>query len=339
MRHDSKFSWSSEIPYGTSEIEEDAASRYSTARADSLQSGESLRCCIRDCKELLPKRHRGQEPSFCPKHGISMSTKPTYIYRDPERNFIIGKDIPTSIAKVEKWRLGFETSEDALSWNVFVGLYALRGLAEAFKALTGTVASGEPELYLWGNRIDTECTPWPDLHEVRTKLEKGMAIPTEPDIMLRVSGQAIVLIEAKFGSPNGRLAGKKDRLGSVTDFLNRYRCKEGAADPLNRKWISGQEDERILEQLCRNAIFAHWLASGREQPFVVNLVRRNAASDEQLLRQHLSGNQVQFHVRRWEDIFGLRIIQGEQASVLRRYLENKTYNLSPAFVLEAATLP
>jgi hypothetical protein len=339
MSNETKFSWSSEIPYGTSEIEEDAASRYSAARADSLLSGESVRCCIRGCRELLPRRHRGQEPSFCPKHGISMSAKPTYIYRNPERNFIIGKNIPTSIAKVEKWRLGFETSEDALSWNVFVGIYALRGLAEAFESLTGTVASGEPELYLWGNRIDADCTPWPDLYEVRKKLEKGMAIPTEPDIMLRVPGQAIVLIEAKFGSPNGRLAGKKDRLGSVTDFLDRYRCKEGAADPLNRKWISGQEDERILEQLCRNVIFAHWLASGREQPFVINLVRREAANDEQLFLQHLAENEVRFHVRTWEDIFGLPLIQSEQASVLRRYLENKTLNLLPAFVLEVATLP
>jgi len=139
MSNKTKFSWSSEIPYGTSEIEEDAASRYSTASPDSLLRGEALRCCIRDCKELLPERHHGRKPSFCPKHGISMSTKPTYIYRDPECNFIIGKGIPTNIAKVEKWRLGFEASEDALSWNVFVGLYALRGLAQAFKALTGTV--------------------------------------------------------------------------------------------------------------------------------------------------------------------------------------------------------
>jgi hypothetical protein len=336
MRNETKFSWSSEIPYGTSEIEEDAASRYSTARADSLLHGESVRCCIRDCTELLPKRHRGQKPCFCQRHGISMSTKPTYIYRNPERNFIIGNDIPTRIAKVEKWRLGFETSEDALSWNVFVGLYALKGLAEVFEALTGTVASGEPELYLWGNRIDVDCTPWPNLYGVRTKLEKGMAIQTEPDIILRVPGQAIVLIEAKFGSPNGSLAGKRSRFGSVTEFLNRYRCKEGATDPLNRKWISEQEDNRIREQLCRNVIFAHWLASEREQPFVINLVRRKATDDEQLFRQHLVENGFQFHVRKWEDLFGLPIMQGEQASVLRRYLGNKTLNLLPAFDLEAA---
>lgn len=65
-----------------------------------------------------------------------MSTKPTYIYRETERNFIVGKDIPSRIAKVENWRLGFETNEDALSWNVFVGFYALKGLAKAFESLT-----------------------------------------------------------------------------------------------------------------------------------------------------------------------------------------------------------
>jgi hypothetical protein len=334
MRNEAKFFWSSDVPYGTCEIEEGAASRYSSATAGSFLYGESLRCCIRDCKELLPKRHRGQKPSFCPKHGISMSVKPTYIYRDATRNFIVGTDIPTHVAKVENRHLGFETSEDALSWNVFVGLYTLKGLADAFESLTGMIALEEPELYLWGNRIDADCLPWPNLCEVRRKLEDGTAIPTEPDIILRVPGQAIVLIEAKFGSPNGSLAGKKRRFGSVTEFLKRYRCKEGATDPLNRKWISEQEDNRIREQLCRNVIFAHWLASEREQPFVINLVTRKATNDEQLFRQHLFENAFQFHVRRWEDLFGLPIIQSERASVLRHYLRNKTFNLLPAFDLE-----
>jgi len=267
-----------------------------------------------------------------------MSTKPTYIYRNAERNFIIGRGILPSVSKVERWRLGFETSEDALIWNVFVGLYALKGLTETFEALTGIAVSDEPELYLWGNRIDTDCTSWPDLYEVRAALEKGMAIPTEPDIMLRVPGQAIALIEAKLGSSNSSLAKKKGRFGSVKEFLERYRCKKGAADPLNREWISGQEDGHILEQLCRNVIFAHWLASDREQPFVVNLVTRKATNDEQLFRQHLAEKGVGFRVRTWEDICGLPAIQKERASVLRRYLGNKTLNLLPAFDLEPASV-
>jgi hypothetical protein len=333
LKNETEFSWS-EIPYGTPDLKKDAALRYSTGRADSLLRGEFLQCCITDCEALLTRRHQGQKPCFCPRHGISVSTKPTYIYRDAERNFIVGKEIPRCIGKVEKWRLGFETSEDALSWNVFVGLYALKGLAEAFKALTGTVPKGEPELYLWGNRIDAECIPWPNLNEVRKELENGMDIPTEPDIILRIPGQAIVLIEAKFGSSNSRLAGKKGRFNSVTEFFNRYKRREGAADPLNRKWISERDVSEILEQLCRNVVFAHWLASEDEHPFVINLVRRKAPNDEQLFRQHMAENGVQFHVRRWEDLFGLPIMQGEQASVLRRYLRNKTLNLLPAFDLE-----
>lgn len=332
MENETRFSWS-EIPYGRSDLKQEAALRYSTARTDSLLREERLQCCISDCEELLERRHRGQKPSFCTKHGISTSTKPTYIYEDKRRNFIIGKGIPSSMSKVENWRLGFETSEDAVSWNVFVSLYALGGLAEAFEKLTGTIAIGEPELYLWGNRIDADCNPWTNLKKVRAELEEGVTIPTEPDIILRVPGQAIALIEAKFGSSNPRLGSKKRRFGSVTEFLTRYRCKEGAPDPLNRKWISEQEDEGILEQLCRNAVFAHWLASEREQPFVINLVRRAAQNDEQLFRQHLFENAVQFHVRRWEDLYGLSLIQNERASVLRRYLKNKTLNLEPAFNL------
>ena len=143
-----------------------------------------------------------------------------------------------------------------------------------------------------------------------------------------------MLIEAKFGSSNPSLAGKKSRFGSVTEFLNRYRCREGVADPLNREWISRQDDRYILEQLCRNAVFAHWLASEREQPFVINLVRRAAQNDEQLFRQHLAEHNVQFYVRRWEDLCGLSVIRSEKASILRRYLEEKTINLEPAFDLE-----
>ena len=144
----------------------------------------------------------------------------------------------------------------------------------------------------------------------------------------------IILIEAEFDSSNSSLSGKKGRFGSLTKFLNRYGYKEGAADPLNRKWISEQQDGQILEQLCRNAVFAHWPASEGEQLFVINLVRRAAQNDEQLFRQHLAENAVQFHVRRCEDPCGSLIIQGEKASVLRRYLKNKTLNLEPAFNLD-----
>jgi len=338
VKDTTKFSWS-EIPYGRPDLKADAASRYSTASAyprDSLLRGENLLCCIKGCEELLPRRHRGRKPSFCPRHGISISTKPTYIYKDARRNFIIAREIPKRLSKAENWRLGFETSEDAVSWNVFVSLYALNGLSETFKALTGATPMESPELYLWGNRLDADLRPWGRLCEVREELEQGMSITTEPDIILRVPGQAVVLIEAKFGSQNSTLATKKGRFGSVAGFLSRYKCREGAADPLDRKWISEQKDERILEQLCRNAIFAQWLASGHEQPFVINLVTRRATNVYRQFREHLASDGVEFYVRTWEELFGLPVLQGEHAYHLCSYMENKTLNLSRAFDLEAS---
>jgi len=157
-----KFSWS-EIPYGIFDLKENADSRYSTEGGNSLLSGDHVVCCVNGCEELLPKRRRGQSPCYCSKHGISVSTKPTYIYNNPKRNFIVGQNMLRQLSKVESWRLGFETSEDAVSWNAFVGLYVLGGLAETFRQLTGEIPRGEPELYLWGNRIDAECKPWTSL--------------------------------------------------------------------------------------------------------------------------------------------------------------------------------
>jgi hypothetical protein len=54
-----------------------------------------------------------------------------------------------------------------------------------------------------------------------------------------------------------------------------------------------------------------------------------------LRRRHLSEGEVRFHVR-WEDICCLRVVQMEQASILRGYLANKTLSLLPAFDLERA---
>jgi len=181
-------------------------------------------------------------------------------------------------------------SEDALSWNVFVSLARLGILGAAIPELgSGTE---NVELYLWGNRIaDGKPRFWDKLDRVRKTLEPGAAFPTEPDIMLRVPGHALVLIEAKFGSPNSTLAGKEDRFESVEDFLARYPAPEGAADPLARDWIEQQQLGTVLEQLCRNVVYATWLAEPREQPTVINLVRGEAEPDvETRLRPHLAKN-------------------------------------------------
>lgn len=333
MSHDLKLNWTSDLPFGLEELKPDAHVRYRSRATDPLLRPDGIACCVRGCSQWLPKRRRGQPSQYCPVHGISISSRPSYVYRDRQQNFIVGVDLLDRVtkSKVECWRLGNETSEDALSWNVFVGLLALGGLAEAFQKLTGITPVHTPELYLWGNRIDETCAAWSALKQVRERLESGFRIPTEPDVMLRVPGQAIVLIEAKFGSLNGTFKRKKAQFGSIDSFLERYEATDGRSHPLSRAWIREQSAEMILEQLCRNVVFAQHLAAENEQPFVINLVRSAAENDEDNFRNHLSGELVSFYRRTWEELADLRILKTAPAKHLRRYLENKTIRLQKAF--------
>jgi hypothetical protein len=187
------------------------------------------KCPIRDCSAQLidlvygKQYDRGGEPRgktmpWCPDHDIRLHSG-TFVYwcRDEQledsrlRNFIVEQNLVTEIAlkpgaKAESHRLEYEMSEDALSWNVFVSLAVAGKLNSAGEWLTGRSLRGEPELYLWGQRIDiTGGTRgiYEPLRRVRAALESGIArFGTEPDIMLVVPGEMLICIEAKFGSGN-----------------------------------------------------------------------------------------------------------------------------------------
>src|SRR5687768_4751070 len=115
------FGWF-EPPYGVGDVDAGQAAPV---------SGETVRCCIRGCSQILERAHRGSrgKPAcFCPEHQIRVSpsrTRPTYVFRDASRNFIIDRGLIPAVTKTESWRLGNETSEDALTWNVFVSLMRL----------------------------------------------------------------------------------------------------------------------------------------------------------------------------------------------------------------------
>lgn len=335
MEQELKFVSSENLPFGIKQLKKDAHSRYAIGAADPLLRKDKIGCCIEGCSQWLSKRRRAERAQFCPKHGISLPPKPTYVFQDRQRNFIVGRPLLERIAKeqVECWRLGNETSEDAVIWNVFVGLYALGGLAEAFEKLTGEKPVDCPELYLWGNKIGGDWSSWNALLRVRAALEDDLSIPTEPDVMFRVPGQAIALIEAKFVSANGTFHRKKSRFGKIDDFLRRYAARPGTTHPLNTDWIRKQPSEQILEQLCRNGVFAHWLAADGERPFVIYLVLGRSANDEAGFRRHLAGDSIRFARHTWEELCGLKIIETEAATLLRHYLRTKTLNLAKAFAL------
>ena len=202
------------------------------------------------------------------------------------------------MTKTESWRLGNETSEDALSWNVFVGLKRLGRLRDAVSVLTGASAQAEPCLCIWGNEIlEREVNRWSLLEKVRDRLEPRLCIRTEPDVALHVPGQLLVLIEAKFGSPNSTLDGKA--YNSVQDFLRIYIAPEEGPDPLERRWIESLPAMLFLEQLSRLAVFGAWIRTGSEQLVVVNLLRKTdlVAKAPDFVSYLRAGSPVKFEAR------------------------------------------
>ena len=286
----------------------------------------------------MRRRRRGDPVSgqhYCPSHGISVSSRPTYIYQEKARNFIIDAKLALGIPKVEAWRLGYETSEDALTWNVFRSLQCLGGLRSFLELATGVRVTEEPDLYLWGSKIGEVPSPWDALNEVRKDLESGFSIPTEPDVAVESRDQVLLLCEAKLTSGNSLFRGKTQRFGSLGDFLARYDVGAEEADPLDRSFIERQDPDVILEQLIRNAVFAARIAKPPQLACLVNLVPAGREVDvERRFLPYVTGpRKLRFKRITWEEIYLLPEVQSPDGSRLRTYLERKTTNLRPAFQL------
>jgi hypothetical protein len=240
--------------------------------------------------------------------------------------------------KFESHRLGSERSEDAVSWNVFrswqeAGLLHLIG-----EQITGTASGIEPDLYLWGLHLnDDSLEPWQLLIKARERFENKLPVErplTEPDIALHLPGKYLILIEAKFTSPNSAYVRgpRKDRSSLTLDEL-----LEIYSDPdlklLNRR--EAHSRSRVFYQLWRNTTFAEWMARldhPKTQAFHVNLVRDDAEAEscEEFHGLMNPGFQERFQRWTWEDLYQLAIDQ-PKLQHLRRYLETKTAGLTRAF--------
>jgi hypothetical protein len=295
---------------------------------------------------------------WCPEHGIRLHSG-TFAYWNGDglenksrlRNFIVQPDLARTVAlakgmKVEAHRLGHEMSEDALSWNVFVGLAVAGKLREAAQLLTGRALRSEPSLYLWGRYIDLrhgDPAVYPELSRVRAELEQGISIPTEPDIMLIAPGEMLICIEAKFGSRNPlahdsrTAAGEKPttREGLLARYLE-------PSEYAKRCVLRDQIGKRFHSQLFRNIVFACEMAG--ELPWhVVNLVsdtQIDHADDSfapptadvccYLDRDH----QNCFTYRTWEDLHAKLIRDHADLEGLDVYLRGKSAHYHPAFKLD-----
>src|SRR5437870_9324809 len=113
---------------------------------------------------------------------------------------VVASHILDAKTKAETHRLGYEMSEDAVSWTVFAALLAAGKLQEVARHLTGRPIETQPDLYLWGCRVALgaeDSTMFAPLCEVRDLLERDITRDkTEPDIMLVVPKRLVICIEA-----------------------------------------------------------------------------------------------------------------------------------------------
>jgi hypothetical protein len=329
-------------------------------------------CPVRDCFAKLvdipygkgiDRSSNPRTKPWCPEHGMRLHVG-TFVYwnglgtQDSSRlrNFMVRQDLAKQIAlesgaKAESHRLGYEMSEDALSWNVFVSLAEAGKLKDAANFLTGRSLRTEPDLYLWGKRIDvhgSEKGTFEPLTRVRRLLEASVRnFNTEPDIMLVVEGEIVICIEAKFGSGNSLAydATVKDGEKPTTRpaLVERYLGESTKAS--TRAAIRSESiGPRLHSQLFRNIIFASEMAV--KEWHVVNLVSktqhkvgkdntRTSFTDPtpDVLSYLTPESQSRFTYRTWEDLYAKVIRDDTELTDLTSYMLNKSAHFKRAFEL------
>ena len=326
-------------------------------------------CPVSNCAASLGlvASQRGDMP-HCPDHQIRIHRNSrTFVYyhgSDPAsrrqaalRNILFAREyfgdhILGNAAKAESHRIAHETSEDALTWNVFSGLLQADKLGDLLTTLRRGSHSSMPELYLWGLRVDphAQSAPafFPALRHARDRFEKGIKqFLTEPDIMLYVPGKVLVLIEAKFTSGNTIAKGDD---GHETDG-EKPKTRQGLLRRYSPEALSGIElkpaDPSLpfYSQLYRNLVFAIYMAEQLGVDWrVVSLVsetqcKKGKKRDEyrdptSFIHAMLpAASHHRFVSFSWEELYRSHLAGAEGLPQLAEYLVNKSANGSRAFDL------
>jgi len=344
---------------------------FDTTRIDpSRISAQDIRCPVRNCESPLSSAPSqwGDMP-FCPRHGIRIHPKSRKFvyYNGPTqedrkrailRNIVFEKEyfakfILGSQSKAETHRICFETSEDAVTWNVFSSLARHQKLKCALSYLVGEdIGNEEPELYLWGHRIDLSRCELPTIFRpllaARDVFEPDIRrYLTEPDLMLFIPDRLFVVVEIKFTSGNTVAKnvevdeGEKPK--SKRGILGRYKASflpqgvlnpDGAVDP-------------FYPQLYRNLVFAIHMANTLHVDWrLSNLVsgtqwRKIRSTTAEFLDPTNSIKSVlsdayndRFSFRTWEELRAHCIKNVLELLSLSGYMQHKTARMEKAFELK-----
>ena len=331
-------------------------------------------CPVKDCRTSINshrvpfQRYRGKMRylPFCDRHALRIHRSGFVYYNGPtkqdliiatRRNLAFHSDyyiahFLTQGNKMESRRLCYESSEDAVSYNVFTEMLSH---GNALRKLLGHIIKREVrdnvELYLWGGEIDlkhNKFVPYKPLIDVRKHLEYDIKrFATEPDIMLVVPRKVVICIEAKFGSKNP-IAKEKDSSDGekpkrISELIERYCTKNRIVD-MNEILDLSKPPKLFYEQLFRNLVFAATMAKleGAPEWHVVNLrtqhvmnLKRGEPESMPIKRNIRSILKPRYKKRfahmTWEDIYDVSVKGDERLSNLAWYLKTKSLNCGRAF--------
>jgi hypothetical protein len=325
-------------------------------------NGDPDTCPVSGCAAILGTADSqwGEMP-YCPTHRIRIhGGSRTFVYYNGSnsvskraaalRNIVFepsyfGKHILGHAAKAETHRICHETSEDALTWNVFSQLMTFGVLPSLLSSLTGLSTETEPELYLWGLRIrlhESEApTTFPALQEARNTFERGITnYLTEPDIMLYVPRHVLLLIEAKFASGNTiavkttsqDVTGEKPK--SLEGVLRRYASPELQSIMQS----AGSTTTPFYSQLYRNLVFAIHMADKLAVPWgLANLVSQMQFEKQKSKAEFQNPTQFicdllpsklrnSFSFYSWEQLYADHVAKTAALTDLAAYMYNKSAN-------------
>jgi hypothetical protein len=298
--------------------------------------GKGLRCPLVGHDHWLPWDDRGYKYGTKPHDDpqLRFRASGTYILDDPLENFVSGRDLVGEALsgawpKAETWRLGNENSEDAVSWNVFRGLQEAHALKEVAEHLCDARFEGDPQLITWGRRIEPTTTlPAPEIKAALELLEPAHSQQTEPDVVLRVPGEAWIFIEAKLASATSTYRNKHER---VTEWIHRY---GQIPNVFEQAELQATDASVFPEQLLRNVAVAATVRKRGERAFVLALVREQALTSTAGWEGNMlhPAAPITAGVATWEQIY-TSLPRVSELDTLRKYMEDKSVNLHQAFAV------
>ncbi|MFZ0797107.1 MAG: hypothetical protein WCA13_15940 [Terriglobales bacterium] len=288
-------------------------------------------CPVRGCVEASP----------CPTHHIAVhSTRGghTYIYDDRYRNLLWADTndrlhLEAILRGKRESRMGYEHSEDAVTWNVFRFFERHECLAPAMRTICPRPES-EPLTIFWTTHEDRLWEPY---RLCSDQIPEKATARSESDLILLWEHKLLVIVEAKFRSPNrSDKAKREDELRKSRPYIahaSRYLNREGAEDAVRCGWY----------ELLRNWALGTTLKDtlGCEAFVLVNLVRKRHEKEHgENPRRDFAESACaltpdsRFVVAYWEDLVAAApsICDHPNSGLLVKWAKNKSELLGkPAF--------